>query len=192
MDYMGNKQYWDERFANRSDKSLSPEKSIIENIEYFKKGSVLDIACGDGRNTLFLLEKGFKVTGVDFSIKALERLDMFAKRNNYFVNTKQIDLSTPNALKGIGIFDNIIINHYRLSKEQLADIENHIIDDGILFVCGFGYKHKIDSKIRKEDLIQLTDFEDMNKSFELIRYNENEDDRGFFVNYIFRKKKTQN
>lgn len=189
MNYMGNKEYWDEKFENRSDKPLSPEKAIIENVECFKKGSMLDIACGDGRNTLFLLEKGFKVTGVDFSIKALERLDKFAKTNNYFVNTKQIDLSTPNSLKDIGVFDNIIINHYRLNKEQLADIEKHITDDGILFVCGFGYKHKIDSKIRKEDLIQPTDFEVLDKSFELIKYYENEDERGFFVTYIFLKKK---
>lgn len=190
MEYMGNKKYWDEKFANRRDILISPEKSIVENIAYFKKGSVLDIACGDGRNTLFFLEKGFKVTGVDFSSKALERLEMFAKRNNYLVNTKQIDLSISNSLKDIGIFDNIIINHYRLNKEQLVDIENHITDNGILFICGFGYKHKIDYKIRKEDLIQPTDFEDIDKAFELIKYIENEDDRGFFVTYIFHKKKS--
>ena len=28
----------------------------------FKCGTILDIACGDGRNVLFLAEKGFKVT----------------------------------------------------------------------------------------------------------------------------------
>lgn len=190
MEYMGSKEYWNEKFLNRSDKLLNPEKSIIENIKYFKEGSVLDIACGDGRNTLFFLEKGFRVTGIDFSSKALERLKMFARRNNYLVNTKQIDLSASNSLKDIGIFDNIVINHYRLNKEQLADMKNHITDDGVLFISGFGYKHKVDSKIRKEDLIQPTDFYDMDKSFDLISYIENKDDRGFFVTYIFRKKKS--
>lgn len=189
MEYMGNEEYWDEKFANRSDNPLSPEKSIVDNIEYFKKETVLDIACGDGRNALFLLEKGFRVTGLDFSIKALERLNMFAKRNSYLVNTMQIDLTMPNSLNDIGIYDNILINHYRLNKQQLKDIESHITDGGILFVCGFGYKHKVDSKIRKEDLIQPTDFEDIAKFFELIEYTENQDDRGFFVTYIFRKRK---
>lgn len=80
MEYMGNKEYWDEKFANRGDNLLSPEKSLIDNIGYFKRGTILDIACGDGRNTLFLLKKGFKVTGIDFSSKALERLKMFAKK----------------------------------------------------------------------------------------------------------------
>lgn len=190
MEYMGNEKYWDEKFASRGDKPLSPEKTIVENIEVFKKGSVLDIACGDGRNALFLLKKGFEVTGVDFSIKALERLEAFAQRSNYLLNTKQIDLSIPNSLKNIGIFDNIIINHYRLDKKQLEHIKKHITNNGILFICGFGHKHKTDSKIREEDLIQPTDFEDIHKSFELIKYVENEDDRGFFVTYIFQKKST--
>lgn len=92
--------------------------------------------------------------------------------------------------KDIGIFDNILINHYKLSKEQLADIENHITDEGILFICSFGYKHKVDHKVKKEDLIQKTDFQDIKKSFQLIKYIENQDNRGFFVTYIFRKKKT--
>ncbi|MGK0467269.1 class I SAM-dependent methyltransferase [Clostridium sp.] len=191
MDYMGNKQYWDDKFENRDDKLLSPEKSVVDNIGYFKVGSVLDIACGDGRNTLFLSDKGFKVTGVDFSSKALERLKMFAERDNYLVNTEQIDLNIANSLKDIGIFDNILINHYRLNKNQLADIENHITDDGILFICGFGDKHNVDSKIKKEDLIQITDFENIENSFELIKYLENKDDRGVFVTYIYCKRKIQ-
>ncbi len=188
MEYMGNKEYWNEKFANRNDNPLSPEKSVVENIDYFKKGTVLDVACGDGRNSLFLLEKGFKVTGIDFSSKALERLNMFAKRNNYLVKTMKVDLSMPNSLNNIETFDNILINHYRLHKNQFKDIKNHITDRGILFICGFGYKHEVDSKIKKEDLIQPTDFEDLKESFDLIKYIETPDDRGFFVTYIFRKR----
>ncbi len=186
MEYMGNKEFWEDKFANRGDKLFNPEKSLVEHIKYLKEGSTLDLACGDGRNSLFLLENGFKVTGVDFSRKALDRLEVFSKGNE-LLNTKQIDLSKPNSLKDIGVYDNIIINHYRLDKEQLADIENHITENGILFICGFGEKHKVDARIGKGDLIYSTDFEDLNKSFELIKYLENQDDIGFFVTYIFRK-----
>src|SRR5690554_6589730 len=102
MEYMGDKRFWDEKFANRNDNPLSPEKSLVDCVRYFKEGTILDIACGDGRNSLFLLKEGFKVTGVDFSIKALERLQMFAKRSNYVVNTVRIDLSKLNSLNDIG------------------------------------------------------------------------------------------
>lgn len=188
MEYMGNKEFWDSKFETRKDSPLNPEKSVVENIMHFKNGSVLDVACGDGRNTLFLLENGFKVTGIDFSIKAIDRLNTFAKRNNYLVDTKLVDLSKLDALNGIGMFDNILINHYRLSKDQLDIIGEHICNNGILFICGFGHKHIVDSKIKHCDLIQPTDFEGINKLFELVNYIENKDDRGFFVTYIFRKK----
>lgn len=187
MEYMGNKNYWDEKFSNRSDKLLNPEKSLVQSIKHFKKGTVLDIACGDGRNTIFLIENGFRVTGIDFSSKALNRLERFAKRKNYLVNTKQIDLSIDGSLDHIGIFDNIVINHYRLNKKQLKNLKNHLTDNGILFICGFGDNNKVDSKFRKEDLIKLTDFEDINKSFQLINYIEDQDERGIVLTYIFRK-----
>lgn len=188
MEYMGDKGYWDEKFAQRSDAPLGLEGTLADNINYFKKGSVLDLACGDGRNTLFLLENGFNVTGVDFSIKAIERLERFVKRVNYSITTQQVDLSIPDALKYIGVFDNILVNHYRLSQENLAGIENHISNNGILFISGFGYKHKIDEKIREEDLIQPEDFEILESSFELLKYIENKEERGFLVTYIFQKK----
>lgn len=188
MEYMGNREYWDEKFVSRKDIPLSPEKSLVDNIGYFEEGTALDIACGDGRNTLFLLEKGFQVTGVDFSSKALERLNMFAKRSDYTVKTMKIDLSKPDPLHSIGVFNNILINHYRLNREVLVTLENHILNNGILFICGFGHKHPTDSKIREQDLIQKSDFEDIKNSFELIEYIENEEERGFFVTYIFRKK----
>ena len=187
MNFVGDKEYWNEKYRNRGNKILRPEQSLVENIRYFKEGSILDIACGDGRNTMFLLEKGFRVTGVDFCTEALDRLRIFADKNNYLVNTKQIDLSRTNSLENIGVFNNILINHYKLGKEQLADIKEYVADGGILFICGFGEKHKTNDKITEEDLIYPKDFEDIKKSFKLIRYIENEDDRGNFVTYIFEK-----
>jgi SAM-dependent methyltransferase len=187
MDYIGDKDYWEGKYAGRGNTLLSPEPSLTENIKHFKKGSVLDIACGDGRNTLFLLEKGFKVTGIDYSETALNRLKQFAAEKDYRVNTKQVDLYLPDALKDVGIFDNIVVNHFRLKKEQLSELRNHLSDDGILFVCGFGHKHPVDSKIRNEDLIQPADFEALEPAFRLTEYHEHSDDRGLFVTYVFRK-----
>jgi 2-polyprenyl-3-methyl-5-hydroxy-6-metoxy-1,4-benzoquinol methylase len=184
---MGNKEYWDKKFSNRSNKLLAPEISLVENINYFKKGSVLDIACGDGRNTMFLLEKGFQVTGVDFSNQALTRLKMFAKNYVRSVNTLQVDFNLPNSLEDIGVFDNIVINHYRLNRQQLSEIKNHITANGILFICGFGEKHKAENGIREEDLIQQTDSKDIKESFDLIKYIENQNDTGYFVTYLYRK-----
>ncbi|QGU94554.1 methyltransferase domain-containing protein [Clostridium bovifaecis] len=187
MDYIGNRQYWDEKFSNRSDMPLEPEKSLVENIKYFKKGTVLDVACGDGRNALFLAENNFRVTGVDFSRKALKRLEIFANRKNYNIVTKEADLAKSDSLHDLGSFDNILINHYKLNEGQLLNLKKHIDDDGIVFICGFGHKYRLDSKVKEKDLIKPVDFENFSKVFQLIKYIESEDARGFFVTYIFRK-----
>lgn len=186
MEYMGNMDYWDKKFADKGSIPLSPEKALIQNIGCFKNGTVLDLASGDGRNALFLSKNGFQVTAVDFSAKALERLKLFAGQDDNSITMKQIDLNLPNALKNVGAFDNIVINHYRLGKTQLAELKDHVSAGGILFVCGFGHKHTPDSKIRKEDLIQPADFEETEKAWKLIQYLEEWEERGFFVTYIFR------
>lgn len=188
MEYMGNKEFWDKNFSSRGDKVLEPEASLVSKLKYFKAGSVVDIACGDGRNSLFLLKNNFLVTGVDFSAKALERLERFAADLEYSVDTQQLDLSTPSSLSLIGVFDNIVVNHYRLSREHLKELEQHINKGGILFISGFGHKHKVDQRIRKEDLIYPEDMEVLKHSFDLLEYEEKEDDRGFFVTYVFLRK----
>lgn len=188
MEYMGNKEFWDKNFKERSDKPLNPEKDLIDSISYFKKGSVLDLACGDGRNSFFLLSQGFKVTGIDFSNEALQRLKRFASRLNYEIDTCQVDLKFPTALKNIGMFDNVLVNHYRLNTEQLYELAHHITQNGILFVCGFGHKHKPDERIKEDDLILKEDFEKLDDYFELVKCHENKDNRGFFVTYIYRRR----
>lgn len=185
--YIGDKNYWNRKFETRGEVKLNPEESLVDNVGYFKKGSVLDIACGDGRNSLYLLKNNFKVTGIDFSSKALERLEKFAKESSYIVKTREVDLTKKDPLEKLGIFDNILVNHYKLNRNILLDIENHIVEDGILFISGFGHKHRVDSKIRNKDLILKSDFKDIENKFKLIKYMEKEDERGLFVAYIFRR-----
>jgi tellurite methyltransferase len=55
-------------------------------------GHALDIACGSGRNALFLAEKGFEVTGIDISPVALERGEQRAKEKSLSISWRQADL----------------------------------------------------------------------------------------------------
>ena len=191
MEYMGNKEFWDEKFDKRGDRSLHPEKSLVDNLGVLKPGSVLELACGDGRNTLFLASCGYDVTAIDFSEKALERLVRFLKQEKLSSTTMQIDLSKDHALDGIGTYDNVVINHYRLSEHQLAKLAKNLTENGILFVCGFGDKHQVDDRIRKNDLIQPSDFDQLKGTFDLVKQDTVEDERGYIVTYIFMKTGTR-
>jgi ubiquinone/menaquinone biosynthesis C-methylase UbiE len=51
-----------------------PRKVLVELVEkrLIRKGKALDICCGTGTNALYLTKKGFQVTGIDISSKAIE------------------------------------------------------------------------------------------------------------------------
>lgn len=188
MHYMGDLDFWDKKFRDRGDTIMKPEEALVSSVSLLKEGSVLDVACGDGRNSLYLLSEGFEVTGVDFSPEALKRLAHFAEQNNYAIRTFQMDLSEPHWIDKLDTFDNIIICHYRLHPEQLAKLHAHLSTDGVLFVTGFGHRHVADTRIRKTDLIMPEDFQALGKHFRQIEYREFEDERGFFVTYAFKRK----
>lgn len=185
MTYMGDKDFWQSKFLLRGENRLSPEAGIVNYINKFKHGSVLDIACGDGRNSLFFLENDFKVTSIDFSEEALERLKTFSQVLAYPAKTYLRDLTYEDCLNDLGIYDNIIICHYRF--KHMNRISQHMKSKAILYVTGFGPKHICDEKIKKDDLIDPRDFNDLKEEFELLDFIENDDKRGSFVTYIYRK-----
>lgn len=61
-----------------------PRKVLMELVEngLIKKGKALDVCCGAGTNALYLAEKGFQVTGIDISFKAIEYAKEKAEKAN--------------------------------------------------------------------------------------------------------------
>jgi tellurite methyltransferase len=52
----------------------SPMPILEKAVEIIPSGKALDLGVGNGRNALYLLEKGFKVTGVDMSKEGIKLL----------------------------------------------------------------------------------------------------------------------
>ena len=48
-----------------------------EILDANKDNQILDLGCGNGANTKFLLERGFKVISCDFSEEALKNINHF-------------------------------------------------------------------------------------------------------------------
>jgi tellurite methyltransferase len=63
------------------------EPSVVakEILKHRKKGLVLDVGMGEGRDVLFLAEKGFQVTGVDLSEIAVNKCLKLAKEKKLSV-----------------------------------------------------------------------------------------------------------
>jgi ubiquinone/menaquinone biosynthesis C-methylase UbiE len=63
-----------------------PRPILVEFVEkgLIKRGKVLDLCCGAGTNTVYLAEKGFEVTAIDISRKAIA----YAKEKAGHANVK--------------------------------------------------------------------------------------------------------
>jgi SAM-dependent methyltransferase len=65
---------WDRRYDTpRMVWSSEPNRFLVEEVRDLAPGRALDLACGEGRNAIWLAARGWEVTGVDFSGVALRK-----------------------------------------------------------------------------------------------------------------------
>ncbi|MFD9128058.1 class I SAM-dependent methyltransferase [Kitasatospora sp. NPDC059571] len=68
------RQDWDARYrAAEPVWGLEPNRWVVRECAGLPPGRALDLAAGEGRNAIWLAERGWQVTAVDFSAVALER-----------------------------------------------------------------------------------------------------------------------
>jgi tellurite methyltransferase len=62
---------WDERYREGNYPRTGPSELLVKTVRDLPHGNALDLACGAGRNSIFLAQKGWNVTGVDSSAEAI-------------------------------------------------------------------------------------------------------------------------
>lgn len=187
MKYMGDSKWWNERFKARELNIMRHEKCLEDDIKFFHRdGKILDIACGDGRNLIYLARLGYHVTGIDFSEEALNRLSYFAKNENLKIETKLLDLSNDEVLVNLEKFDGVIINHYRLNPRLYSDLMNYVKEGGVLWVNGFRDVPTDNPYITESDILIDEDFIFL-ENYKLENKKSYELGKRKFVRYIWRK-----
>jgi SAM-dependent methyltransferase len=65
---------WDQRYSEPNLLwSAEPNRLLVAETAELPPGHALDLACGEGRNALWLAELGWQVTAVDFSPVAIDK-----------------------------------------------------------------------------------------------------------------------
>ncbi len=126
------KERWNKRHVEK------PMRHNVEPIieKYIKKatvGNALDIACGVGRNTHFLAEKGFLVDAVDFSDYALGQVKKLAT-----ITTIEADLDKYNL--NFNKYD-LIVNVNYLNRRLLPQIKEALKSGGVVMFETFIVAH---------------------------------------------------
>lgn len=121
----GNGAHWDALFERTDvssyyERPLGPElEEVVHHLP--KRAKVLDLGCGMGRASIALAERGCRITAVDSSIVAIERLRAEAGRRNLRMDIWNMDVRD---LKLEGSYD-LIIAHgifQFLSREEWTEL----------------------------------------------------------------------
>jgi tellurite methyltransferase len=105
---------WDARYRDGAYESRThPTALLAEWLPRLQRGRALDVACGAGRNALFLAANGYAVTALDISGVALERGRRSATERGLTIEWLRADLDDdPARVLPAGPFDLIVWVRY--------------------------------------------------------------------------------
>ncbi|MBZ5591621.1 MAG: methyltransferase domain-containing protein [Acidobacteriia bacterium] len=108
-----------------------PSKLVTETVQPLPAGTALDLACGAGRNALWLAEQGWKVTAVDGAPAAIEILRRRAAERGVTVDARVADLE-----KGEYSIEpsawNLILLCYYLQRDLFEPAKRGVVQGGIV------------------------------------------------------------
>lgn len=112
---------WDARYAGADLVwSAEPNRFVVEVVDGWTPGRALDLACGEGRNAIWLAQRGWEVTAVDFSQVAIERARRLAADAGVDVDWRRDDVLAHQA--DPGAFDLVLLCYLQLPGEQLVEV----------------------------------------------------------------------
>lgn len=93
--------------------SEAPATWLVSNRSLLPaSGRAADVACGRGRNALWLAHQGFDTTAIDREPASLAAIEERARREGLPVRPLMMDLEDGDATLGDQVYDVIVVVHY--------------------------------------------------------------------------------
>jgi len=133
------RERWNRRWAGeRAHASTAPSEFLVAEVAALPPGIALDLACGAGRNAVWLARHGWRVTGVDFSSTALAMARDLAARQGVAVEWIEADAVT--WIPPRQAFDLVCVLYLQLPADErrtaLAHAAAAVRPGGTLLVVG--------------------------------------------------------
>jgi tellurite methyltransferase len=125
---------WNQRHAERE--LATPACEVLQQHAAMlpKQGCALDLACGLGRNAIFLAQQGLECDAIDVSDVALARLKHYADEENLKINTLRADIEQDGLTSKQ--YDLIVVSYF-LHRPLFAAIQRALKPGGLLFYQTF-------------------------------------------------------
>jgi tellurite methyltransferase len=121
---------WEKRYRSTPQSSFTPTPLLVENVSCRNPGRALDIACGTGRNAIWLAEKGWSVTAVDGSAVAISVLKAEALSRRLKIAARVADLEAGFTIEARS-WELIVMSFY-LQRDLFEPAKLGLLPGGVL------------------------------------------------------------
>ncbi len=148
-----------------------PAQFLADNIDLLPLGRILDVAMGNGREAVYLAQRGFEVEGVDISAKRVDNALELARQTGVTIRAEVADLEGSYRIRR-GAYDVIICFRY-LYRPLIPQIRDGLRPGGIVV-----YETYLIDQARwgkpqdPEHLLRHNELLDMFRNFRCLRYRE--------------------
>ncbi|KAA3655997.1 MAG: class I SAM-dependent methyltransferase [Calditrichaeota bacterium] len=131
---------WDQRYDTEEYiYGIEPNQFVKDTIQNIKKGKVLCLGAGEGRNAVYLAQQGYEVTAVDSSAVGMQKAQKLAAANNVSIKTVTADLADykiePESWQGmISIFCHV---PSQLRKKIHRNVVSGLVSGGIYILQAY-------------------------------------------------------
>ena len=112
-------EFWNKTWSSMGHTFSDYDQALVDCAANLEPGRALDLGCGSGGNAVWLAERGWQVTGIDFSDVAIERARIRAADNRVEV---KFMVSDATVYRPDGLYDLITSFYIHLWPEQRAQM----------------------------------------------------------------------
>ena len=161
---------WDEKYTKTPKllENRDPSEKLVNIVKKVDNKKALEIACGSGRNSIFLAKQGYIVDALDISEVALETLN---NKNIPNINAQLVDLDHYTVAKNS--YDMIVMTNF-LDRKLISQLKDALKKDGILFIETYMEDKENEKQNANPNFLlkkgELKSFFDV--GFEILNYDE--------------------
>lgn len=135
------KQVYKENMLWSSKLSTPDVINFISDYKVTKQDRILDLGCGEGRDAICLLEKGYNVLAVDYSLSVIDMCNKLSN-NKYKEHFRQFDIIEDEIEEKFMYIYSIAVLHMFVLREHrnkfLSFIKTHLAENGRCLLCVLG------------------------------------------------------
>jgi tellurite methyltransferase len=152
-------------------------EGVFTAARFLRTGAAMDLGAGEGRNALYLAERGFKTTAIDISAEGIEKIKRRAEAQGIKLEAEVRDVTK---IEFGNHYDLLVANflfHF-MSREDglqlIRKMQGHTLDGGLNVITAFTTQGELDGENSPNLYFRPGELKELYRGWQIIKYDESE------------------